>query len=46
VEIARTLVEKHPGLGALDLIHLASCTRRGATRIRTFDRSLAAAFQR
>jgi uncharacterized protein len=46
VELARTLVEKHPGLGARDLLHLACCTRRGVDRIRTFDRALAAAFPR
>jgi len=46
VELARTLVDKHAGLGARDLIHLACCVRRGVSRIRTFDRALAAAFQR
>ncbi|HUE96106.1 MAG TPA: type II toxin-antitoxin system VapC family toxin [Longimicrobiaceae bacterium] len=44
VEMARTLVENHPGLGARDLLHLACCVRRGVTRMRTFDRTLAAAF--
>ena len=46
VELARTLVDKHAGLGARDLIHLACCVRRGVSRIRTFDRALAAAFER
>ena len=42
---ARSLVQRHPELGARDLLHLASCHRRGVTRIRTFDRALAAAFR-
>lgn len=41
---ARDLVSSHPSLGARDLLHLACCTRRGVKRIRTFDRTLAAAF--
>lgn len=45
VFLARTLVDRHPGLGARDLLHLASCHRRGVTRIKTFDRGLAAAFK-
>lgn len=44
VRLARSLVERHPGLGARDLLHLASCVRRGVDRIETFDRGLAAAF--
>ena len=40
---ARLLVDRHPGLGARDLLHLACCARRGVTQIRTFDRGLAAA---
>lgn len=44
VRLARSLVERHPGLGARDLLHLASCVRRSVDRIRTFDRGLAAAF--
>ena len=44
VLLARNLVHKHPSLGARDLIHLASCQRRDVTRIKTFDRALAAAF--
>ncbi len=42
---ARRLVQRHPERGARDLIHLASCHRRGVTRIKTFDRALAAAFR-
>ena len=37
------LAIRHPALGARDLCHLASCQRRGVTRIRTFDRALRAA---
>ena len=37
------LAARHPELGARDLCHLASCQRRGVTRIRTFDRTLRAA---
>ena len=37
------LAVRHPGLGARDLCHLASCQRRGVTRIKTFDRALRAA---
>jgi predicted nucleic acid-binding protein len=42
VWFARDLVRTHPALGARDLVHLASCRRRGVDRIRTFDRGLAA----
>jgi hypothetical protein len=45
VVTARRLVTRHPGLGARDLLHLACCTRRGVSRIRTFDRGLAAAME-
>jgi len=44
VRLARTLVGRHPGLGARDLLHLACCTRREVTELKTFDRPLAAAF--
>ena len=44
VLLARTLVDRHPGLGARDLLHLASCHRRDVRRIKTFDRGLGAAF--
>ncbi len=37
------LAGRYPGLGARDLCHLASCQRRGVTRIKTFDRGLRAA---
>lgn len=37
------LAARHPGLGARDLCHLASCQRRGGARIQTFDRGLRAA---
>lgn len=37
------LAGRYPGLGARDLCHLASCQRRGVTRIKTFDRALRAA---
>jgi uncharacterized protein len=45
VETARSLAERHAGLGARDLLHLACCTRRGVDRIKTFDRGLAAVFR-
>ncbi|WP_343571513.1 type II toxin-antitoxin system VapC family toxin [Mycobacterium sp.] len=41
---ARSLHNRHRGLGARDLLHLACCQRRGVTRIKTFDRTLASAF--
>ena len=44
VLLSRTLAGRHPGLGARDLLHLASCHRRQVKRIKTFDRALAAAF--
>ena len=40
---AAQLHEQHPNLSARDLCHLASCRRRGITRIMTFDGNLAAA---
>ena len=43
VRAARALVDTHPALGARDLVHLASCRRRGVRSIKTFDRALAAA---
>lgn len=42
--LARSLVGRHPGLGARDLLHLACCMRREVAEIKTFDRALAAAF--
>jgi predicted nucleic acid-binding protein len=44
VELARSLADAHPALGARDLIHFACCARRGVTRAKTYDRPLAAAF--
>jgi uncharacterized protein len=44
VRLARDLRESFPSLGARDLLHLACCRRRGVTKIKTFDRALAAAF--
>ncbi len=43
VRLARAFIDRHPGLGARDLLHLASCTRREVDQIKTFDRALAAA---
>lgn len=43
LELARALADMEEGLGARDLLHLACSKRRGATRVRTFDRALAAA---
>ena len=45
VLLARTLVDRHPGLSARDLVHLACCVRREVREIRTFDRGLAAVFE-
>jgi predicted nucleic acid-binding protein len=45
VDLARALIGKHPALNARDLIHVASCTRRGIDRVKTFDRALATAFR-
>lgn len=44
VLLARSLVDKHPGLGARDLVHLACCARREVKEIKTFDRGLAASW--
>lgn len=41
---ARSLHNRHPGLGARDLLHLSCCQRRGVARIKTFDRALASVF--
>ena len=46
VRLARALLDRHAGLGARDLLHLAACTRREVTGIKTFDRALAAAYER
>ena len=45
VELARNLLGQHPELGARDLIHLASCSRREPDDLMTFDRALAAAWR-
>lgn len=45
VRLARALVVEHAGLGARDLVHLASCHRREISRLMTFDRGLAAAWE-
>lgn len=45
VRLARVLIDRHPELGARDLLHLACCRRREVTEIKTFDRALAAALQ-
>ena len=44
VRYASRLVESRPELGARDLIHLACCQRSEVKSIKTFDRTLAAAF--
>jgi predicted nucleic acid-binding protein len=46
VRFARSLVSRHPELGARDLLHLGCCKRRGVRAIKTFDRALTAAFRR
>jgi uncharacterized protein len=45
VELARALVTRHPGLRARDLLHVASCMRRGVERAMTFDRALGAIYR-
>ena len=46
VTLAVDLHAQHPNLSARDLCHLASCRRRGVTRIMTFDQGFAAAGSR
>ena len=46
VLLARSLVGRHPTLQARDLLHLATCRRRGVDDIKTFDRPLASALRR
>jgi len=46
VHLARSFAGRYPHLGARDLVHLACCRRRNVTRIKTFDRGLAAAFKK
>lgn len=45
VELARLAARSRPGLSARDLVHWASCRRRGVSRIHTFDRALRAAVE-
>jgi uncharacterized protein len=45
VSLARTLAGAHPKLSSRDLVHLASCRRRGVLEVKTFDRGLHAAFK-
>ena len=40
VTLARQLHEQQPTLGARDLCHLASCRRRGVSKLKTFDQAL------
>ena len=44
VDLARSLIERHAGLGARDLVHLACCLRRKPRKLMTFDRGLEAAW--
>lgn len=44
VRLARALADRHPALGARDLLHVACCRRREVERLRTFDRRLASVF--
>ena len=46
VTLARELAARHPELSARDLLHLASCRRRGVTQAKTFDRALASVLAR
>lgn len=43
--LARALAEVHPRLEARDLLHLASCQRRQASDLLSFDRQLTAAWR-
>lgn len=45
VILAAQLHESHPTLSARDLCHLASCQRRGADELMTFDAELRSAAQ-
>jgi len=44
VRLARSLIGRHPGLGARDLLHVSCCKRRDVTQVKSFDRALSAAF--
>ena len=39
IDLARQLYLQYPELSARDLCHLASCRRRGISRIKTFDQA-------
>ena len=43
---ARALADRHPGLTARDLLHLSICQLNRIKELKSFDRSLVAAFQR
>lgn len=45
VHAARLYADRHPALGARDLLHLAVCARHDVDELWTFDRGLAAAFR-
>lgn len=45
VRHARELVERFPGLGSRDLLHISICRRHGIKKLKTFDRALGAAFR-
>lgn len=44
VQFARSLITRYADLGARDLLHMACCKRREVSKIKTFDRKLAAVF--
>ena len=46
VRLARALADRHAGLGARDLLHLASCRHHEVEEIKTFDLALGEAFRR
>ena len=46
IQFARSLLTRHADLGARDLLHMACCKRREVSKIKTFDRKLAAVFQK
>lgn len=46
VRAARTLADAYRDLGARDLLHLALCRHHSVAQIKTYDRALAAAFER
>lgn len=46
VDLARMLSGRYPDLEARDLCHLATCRRRAASQLKTFDQALGDAFNR